>query len=146
MRDKSHYLEIFTRTETVGAQLLARAIYAARYFDPAEPDRIDPSIVGKIMEAINADQVSGDDAVAMLKDEQHWTTGLDCEPVLPWALDYALRRIAYGLNTGSNTTGQTWLAEQVGVNPRTVRRWVSGESPLSGPSAKLARMVIREQL
>jgi hypothetical protein len=36
---------------------------------------------------------------------------------------------------------QTALARELGVNPRTVRRWASGDSPIMKPMARAIRQL-----
>ena len=144
MRDKAHYLDLFARADTVGAELLARAIYSARYFDPTEPKKFDADLAGEIRRPIDDDEMTSDEAIATLSGEQHWADALEDDPIPAWALDYALTRVADA--DGIRGKGQTWLADQVGVDGSTVRRWVSGRHPLEGPTAKLVRVVIKEAL
>ena len=71
--------------------------------------------------------------------------GLELDPIPPWALREALEWIAADfIETAGNNGGQTWLAEQCDVSPRTVRRWVSGANALTGLSARVVRQEISD--
>lgn len=72
------------------------------------------------------------------------TTALSTDPIPPDALRAALEYLTDQalIDTGHGRRGQTWLADAVGVDPSTVRRWVSGASALTGASATAVRGVI----
>lgn len=69
---------------------------------------------------------------------------LDEDPIDPDALQYALDKLVeLGIvEAAENNRGQSWLAEQVEVNDRTVRRWLSGDTELTGTSAIAVRTSI----
>lgn len=76
-----------------------------------------------------------------------WEVEMAKDPIPPAALKLRLEQIAeYVLDTGWRNSGQTWLARQVGVTARTVRRWTKGTRRLSGLMAEKVRTVIKEEL
>ena len=78
-----------------------------------------------------------------------WREALEGSEIPAWALQSALDYLieeTIAIDTAHGRRGQTWLAEQVGVDPRTVRRWVSGETPLKGAAATAVRAVILAEI
>lgn len=144
MRNKKHYLKLFRAGSNVGAALIARGVYAARYGHAEFPDH---ETLSEIIREIGFEDRSRDEAIALVESEKHWRDALNNEPVPPWALQAALDYLVeIGEVVGHTSRGQSWLAEYTGVHDRTVRKWVGGETKLIGPSAKLARMVIMDAL
>ena len=131
MRDAKHYLNLFADTETVGRQLLGKAICTVTGGDIRDVTRDLP------------ENSSSSEAARMVIDAV-----LDNDPIpasgLRAVLDYMVNSGA--IATSSRNRGQTWLSEQVDVSPQTVRRWVAGDRRLKGASAVAVRSVIREVL
>lgn len=151
MRDKKHYLRLFKRADTAGAQLVARAVYAVRYAPdiPWPEPKVDPDILYGIAVEIGTDkEFSSEEAIALVERERHWRDALDEDPIPPWALKAALVHLvdSGAVEATTNNLGQTWLAEAAGVDPRTVRRWVSGERSLQKFAAEKVRSVIAEAM
>ena len=140
MRTTDHYRSLLSQADTIGRQLLARAIATARY-GPADHKT---EIIAEIMREIGEEQVSRDDALALLDHQGHWKKSLRLDPIPSWAIQAALDELvdSGAIDTGSRNRGQTWLARAVDVDPSTVRRWVSGASACRGTSAR----VVREEL
>lgn len=70
---------------------------------------------------------------------------LQSTPIPPKALQAALDAlIDRGVIeiTHPSNRGHQWLAERSGVGDRTVRRWISGETPIAGGIAALVRLVL----
>lgn len=40
------------------------------------------------------------------------------------------------------TLSQVKLSQVIGLDPRTVRRWVLGETPIPSPACKLVRLMV----
>lgn len=38
--------------------------------------------------------------------------------------------------------GQRWFAKRTGINERTIRRWIAGETPITGGNAALVRLIL----
>ena len=65
-------------------------------------------------------------------------------PIPPEALQAALDVLVERgvIVANENNRGQRWLAKRSGVNERTIRRWISGETPISGGNAALVRLIL----
>lgn len=113
MRSLDHYLDLIDDTDTVGAQLLAEALYALRHgdADTASPDDLRP-IVRDLPESVTAGQAYAHLACAALASDD----GRD--------------------------KGQTTLAERLGVGDRTVRSWIAGGRSPGGPAVKMMGQII----
>lgn len=70
---------------------------------------------------------------------------LNKDPIPPDALRTALEFVAES-NDEITGKGQSWLARQLDVNPRTVRRWLSGDLNVTGATAVAVRSVLETHL
>ena len=73
---------------------------------------------------------------------------LEQEPIPPEALQAALDHlIDLGvIPIAAGSRGQTWLAQKLNTRPRNVRRWLAGDSRLSGMRAEMVRMVLADAM
>ena len=69
---------------------------------------------------------------------------LEQEPIPPETLQAALDHLIDigAIPTTAGSRGQTWLAKKLNTRPRNVRRWLAGDSRLSGMRAEMVRMVL----
>ena len=146
LRTKEHFIRMFSEGNSiVNAQLMARAVYAARHGFIHEVDRDD---LRPIMDEIGLRDFSSEEALTLLEEQKHWQEALEDDPIPPWALQAVLDHLVLedAIPSGRGRRGQTWLARQLDVDPSTVRRWISGTSGLSGMRAQLVRITLSEHL
>lgn len=65
-------------------------------------------------------------------------------PIPPEALQAALDALIDRgvINKHATSRGHQWLARRSGVNDRTIRRWIAGETPITGGNAALVRLIL----
>ncbi|MFB6374098.1 MAG: hypothetical protein ABEN55_13515 [Bradymonadaceae bacterium] len=117
MRDLDHYLDLIDEKATVGAQLLGKAIYAARHgdADEAEPDDLRPIV----RDLPTGESYTTDRAIIIL----------------------ACDRLA---TDDGRDRGIGALADELGVHRDTVNRWVHGRTSPGGPAVGMARQVLKK--
>lgn len=84
----------------------------------------------EIEHALEADRI---EEVRAMVDALDWRDAIQRDPIPPWSMRAALERIDWT---------QAELAKRVGVDPRTVRRWLAGSRACTGASATAVRLVL----
>lgn len=115
MRDLTHYLDLIDDTDTIGARLLAKAVYALRHgdADEAAPDDLRP-IIREMPESATTEQA----LVILACDELASDDGRD--------------------------RGIGALADRLGVHRDTVSRWARGERSPGAPAVAMMRQILDE--
>lgn len=133
MRDLKHYLKMFSSNPgaTFGRSIVAKAIYAGRY---GYADNPDTDILREIVRGLPGD-VAAADAADTVSRRLDWTSYIEADPIPDWALKAAISE--RGLT-------QAGFADQMGVALRTVQDWAGGRRNCSGPTAKMARMILTD--
>ena len=82
-------------------------------------------------------------------ESELWEDAIEQDPIPGWAIKTALAYLIEHskIDVGSaNSSGQTWLARELAITPRTVRRWISGERKCYGLRARAVRQVIERAI
>lgn len=131
MRNLQHYLNLFASSETVGRELVARAIYAGRYGDADNPNvDVLRDLTRELPETLTREE-----ATEIARGSSAWRDFLDHDPIPAWALRLGIQAAGFT---------QAQFAEQIATSERTVRYWLAGERNCSGPTAIAVRMVLTD--
>lgn len=124
MRDLHHFIELFDETDTVGDQILAEAVYAARHgdADEADPDDLRP-LIREMPEVTPPDEAKN----RVMAEAVGRACELLSDPDDP------------------RDKGRQALADRLDVHRNTVGAWVRRERNCTGPSAMMVRRIIDEE-
>jgi hypothetical protein len=110
--------------------------------DHAARDSVDWDLWAEVDKLLDED--GGVDDLLRVSDVR-WDVAMQLDPIPPWSLRAA---IAHLVDTGAieasgeHDQGQSKFARMIDVNPRTVRRWLSGDNPCERAQAEVVRMRI----
>lgn len=123
-----------------------QAALSAILDDHAARDSVDSEWWAEVDKLLDED--GGIDDLFRVSDVR-WDVALALDPIPPWSLRAAIAHLVEigAIETeGDHDHGQSKFARMIDVNPRTVRRWLSGDNPCERAQAEVVRMRIREMM